>query len=380
MRYIYGSGGNILDLNSILQQLHPALKDVAQNASPILEGKPVFNEELVCIKKDEIYKCLFTQQDEEMAILTQQALELICAGMLFILERQAEEQLEGGSLSSPSKELKIQISDVPQHNMASERDFALFDNLLRFRPNATVLCIEAIILWVHNKPVKWLQSLPEDVKDQYFKEARENHSLIKGKLNERKQKIFKERKEKLELIAAEKKERVTKDCWRKQEIIDKILSIPGNLWKSSKAIDDNIILTESREQIEAVQTQLLYLRHVLEIKAKYAVLYQKTSKGKIFNLEEKVTHLKVLIKENEHVIVGNQQASTSLGKKLLTIDERESRFETEKLKVFDKVKHQRKNLKCYVLIQACLYGDTFSIKSKSLQMILLPGMQGLLKQ
>ncbi len=53
------------------------------------------------------------------------------------------------------------------------------------------------------------QSSPEDVRDQYFKEARENYSLIKGKLNDRKQRIFKERKEKLELIAAEKKEKAT---------------------------------------------------------------------------------------------------------------------------------------------------------------------------
>lgn len=53
----------------------------------------------------------------------------------------------------------------------------------------------------------------------------------------------------------------------------------------------------------------------------------------------------MLIKENEHVIVGNQQASTSQGKKLLTSDERQSRFETEKLKVFEKVKHGECNKK-----------------------------------
>ena len=93
--------------------------------------------------------------------------------------------------------------------------------------------------------------------------------------------------------------------------------------------------------MEAVQTQLLYLRHVLEIKASDAALYQKTSKGKIFTLEEKVIHLKVLIKENEHVIIGNQQTSTSQRKKLLTSDERQSRFESEKLKVFEKVNHGR---------------------------------------
>ncbi len=78
--------------------------------------------------------------------------------------------------------------------------------------------------------------------------------------------------------------------------------------KSSKAIDDNIIRIESRKRMEAVQTQLLYQRHVLEIKAKDAILYQKTSKGKIFTFEQKATHLKVLIKESEHIIVGNQQA------------------------------------------------------------------------
>ena len=93
--------------------------------------------------------------------------------------------------------------------------------------------------------------------------------------------------------------------------------------------------------MEAVQTQLLYLRHVLEIKAKDAVLYQKTSKGKIFTLEEKVVHLKMLIEEKEHVIIGNQQATTSQKKKLPASDERQTRFETKKLKVFEKVNHGR---------------------------------------
>ncbi len=210
MRYIYGSGGNILELNPILQKLHTTLKMSLKMHLRYFKQMQLFDEELVSIKKDEIYKCLFMQQDEEMEILTQQALELICAGMLVTLERQAEEQLDGGSLSNPSDNLQLQASNVPQHNMASERDFALFDNLLRFRPNATLLCIEAIIMWVHNNPSKWLQSLPETLKDKYFKEARENYALIKGKLNERKQTIFKERKEKLERMAAEKKEKKPK--------------------------------------------------------------------------------------------------------------------------------------------------------------------------
>ena len=126
--------------------------------------------------------------------------------------------------------------------------------------------------------IKWLQSLPEGVKEHYFKAARENYSLIKEKLNERKQKIFKERKEKLELIAAEKKEKATKDCLRKLEIIDKVLTIPGNLWKSSKAVDDNIILVQSRERMEAVQSQLIYLRHVLVLEIKANI--RRQAKGK----------------------------------------------------------------------------------------------------
>ncbi len=88
--------------------------------------------------------------------------------------------------------------------------------------------------------------------------------------------------------------------------------------------------------MEAVQAQLLYLRHVLDIKAKEAILYQKTSKGKTFSLDQKVAHLKTLIAENEYAIAGNRQASTSQGSKLIARDERQSRIENQKLKVSKK--------------------------------------------
>lgn len=51
MRYIYGSGGNILDLNPILQQLHSTIKDAAQNASMIRQGRPVLMRNLFTLRK-----------------------------------------------------------------------------------------------------------------------------------------------------------------------------------------------------------------------------------------------------------------------------------------------------------------------------------------
>lgn len=49
----------------------------SQDASPLLEGETLFDEQVVPIHRDEMYESLFKEQSVQLETLTQEALEII---------------------------------------------------------------------------------------------------------------------------------------------------------------------------------------------------------------------------------------------------------------------------------------------------------------
>ena len=68
---------SVLDLNPHLQQMQKCLEQWSQDATPLLEGETLFNEEVVPIHSYEMYESLFKEQSEQLETLTQEALEII---------------------------------------------------------------------------------------------------------------------------------------------------------------------------------------------------------------------------------------------------------------------------------------------------------------
>ena len=154
---------SVLDLNPHLQQMQKCFEQWSQDASPLLEGETLFNEEVVPIHRNEMYESLFKEQSEQLETFTQKALEIIFNSWIILFERKAQDQLPGGKYATPSPELLAQAANVPATNMASERDFGVFDLLLHLKPAARLISHEALILWTNNKTTSWLNSLsPED--------------------------------------------------------------------------------------------------------------------------------------------------------------------------------------------------------------------------
>ena len=52
------------------------------------------------------------------------------------------DHLPDGNYSDTDKEIQ---ASVPKTNVVSERDFAMLDRLMRLKPNATLVAIEAVI-------------------------------------------------------------------------------------------------------------------------------------------------------------------------------------------------------------------------------------------
>ena len=93
--------------------------------------------------------------------------------------------------------MKMQSSSVPTSNIISECDFAIFDNLLKAKPNASVTALEAPMVWSNNKPSTWLASLGQKERTQALQDARLNVPKIQEKMRMCRFPIMKERKEKL---------------------------------------------------------------------------------------------------------------------------------------------------------------------------------------
>ena len=75
-------------------------------------------------------------------------------------------------LDSPDEQLQSETRSVPNSNVVSERDFARLDWLLREKPNATTLSIEALILFSSNKTGAWLERKAPEEKEALFRKVR----------------------------------------------------------------------------------------------------------------------------------------------------------------------------------------------------------------
>ena len=79
-----------------------------------------------------------------------------------------------------------EVASVPTTNVAPERDFAILDRLVREKPNASVVALESMILYSHNKTSSWQ---PLDDRKKLIEVARKLAPSVRKKFNERHQAI-----------------------------------------------------------------------------------------------------------------------------------------------------------------------------------------------
>ena len=117
-------------------------------------------------------------------------MEILCATILIVLERQCADQLPGGKYYAPSEDMMQQASEVPTSNIISERDFALFDVLLKSKPAVTTVSLEALIMWTSNKLAGWLFSLPENECSKYQEQSRKMVEKIRNRAKSTEKKFW----------------------------------------------------------------------------------------------------------------------------------------------------------------------------------------------
>ena len=93
---------SILQLNPHLFHLKWESSRLCKDASTILNGETIYQENVVEHHRDEVFDKIFWSTTESFDLLTQQCLEVLMHGVLMVLERQCADQLPGGKYWNPS--------------------------------------------------------------------------------------------------------------------------------------------------------------------------------------------------------------------------------------------------------------------------------------
>lgn len=118
--------------------------------------------------------------------------------------------LPDGIYWNPIEELIEQTKSVMKHNKLPEFIFGQLDQLLRYRPNSSLLTNESFLIYSHNKTRAWFESLGAEDKHKMIEEARkEGKELRKSFHNRLKEiqgkRVAAQRKRQRELEEREKK-------------------------------------------------------------------------------------------------------------------------------------------------------------------------------
>ena len=336
--------GSILDLNPFLLQMKNKLEVWGTDASPLLEGVPLFDENDVELHKDNIWDALFSPCDDvEFNMLTQQALEMCMHSILLVLERLAADQLPGGKYFIPSDSLKQMAQHVPKTNKISEADFAILDLLVRKKPNASINTFDALIMWSKNKTMEWLDNLPIGEKQGLFKDARKGAASMAEKFKLRKAILEEEKADILKKKLEQKVAKEAKENQKKTEATNSLAEI-GKLWVNEDEIDTSLEEFEGDlEKRKALLCQINFHKIVLKSKGP-KLLFNKTKL-----LSEKRVDLNVAeLTSNLKEIVNLNPVSTPDGTEETTIEkvkprqERDLYFQAEKGKLYLKLQEARK--------------------------------------
>lgn len=145
------------------------------------------------INRDEVYDKLFKVQNDTTDQLTLEALQIVMASFLLLINRQVGDTFPyTDSVSLTSDNIRMETKLMPKTNTISERDFDQLDLIKRTKPNMSVFSIEASIMFSNNKSCQFLSSMDTHKKNELFDDARRQGPQILATYKERK-KILKEK-------------------------------------------------------------------------------------------------------------------------------------------------------------------------------------------
>ena len=268
------------------------------------------------IKKDDIWLALVTPSPLDP--LVAQILMACFKSLELFMDRMLQDHLQETKSSIPESFREETVS-VSKTNTGSERDFAQLDRLLREKPHASTLALEAHILFLNNKTATWIESKSSEERSALMTTARRSAAQHRRKFRERLIQIEEERVKLQQKKETEKRVTERKVILEKEKITSDIVHI--GLWQSVDQIDQKLASYASETQKrEALKTQLRFRNKVLQQNYSDDKDIYKFSKNKAqFNSQTLRSNLAKLVEaatEDNLALVESSEASSLVGKRI----------------------------------------------------------------
>ena len=296
-RILETSDISILEMNEYFQMLVTHLDLWSLDSTDVLSGNAIIFPDF-SPSEDEIWKSLTASSEYD--VIAQELLQTLFSSFSVLLSRLLHDHLPGGELDNPSHQLQEETKSVPKTNTVSERDFAKLDRLLREKPNATTLSLEAMILFTNNQTASWLRAKPIEEVQELMKKARSKAPEFKHQYEERRKRMHEERIELLrakQLAVLAAQERSVK---QKEQLTQDIIKY--GLWQSSAQISDGLHQLKSKtEKFKALKAQLNFRKKVLQQVPLNKEIFFTTRNGKQLTIEEISSNLALLLQHSTQV-------------------------------------------------------------------------------
>lgn len=246
---------HILDLPKYYERLLTFVQN-CEDPSGFMTGEDVPFPE-IAISKDQVWIALVTPSTTHDQLARQ--IILSCFKSIYvILSRVISDQKPAVTTAKRSETISVNKT-----NTISERDFAKLDRLIREKPHATMLSLEAHILFSNNKTMDWLDSKSPDEVKTLMETARKLVPKHKERFRERlaaieAYRLEMQKKNQEDKIAAMQrllleKERITSDM------------IKYGLWQSESDVNEGLQLAKTETQKrQSLKAQLRFRKTVLQ--------------------------------------------------------------------------------------------------------------------
>ena len=228
-------------MNQRFQTLLSCLNQWSINAATVMSGAAVVFDDFPP-SVDPIYSSLFARSDFDDTV--EEILCMLFSAFSSLLEHLVGDHLHGGSYDATNETLIEENRSVPKTNTVSKRDFAQLDRLLREKPNASVLSLEAMILFSNNKTGKWLNEKLPSERSELLRKARAHAPELRHLYQARKKKLLSERARVLQAKELALKCLQEKKVQEKEKLTQAMM-IYG-LWQTDKQMKEGLVKLKSK--------------------------------------------------------------------------------------------------------------------------------------
>ena len=255
-RKIQDSSVSVLDMGPVYCEFLENCDSWGIDAQCFVEGSAVL-ETANRIHVDDVWRELIA--DDESNAATQELLQLLFKAFSITIHRLLFDHLPGGKFHSTVTDATLiqETASVPTTNIAPERDFAVLDRVLREKPNATIIALESLILFAHNKTSKWLDEQGIDEREKIFKAARMLAPSFKEKFKKRQLEIQRQNEDRLHKKQQAVELKATQELKEKEKLTEEISKV-GSLWMSKS--DTVTGLANAKKKAEKVRLLKLQIK------------------------------------------------------------------------------------------------------------------------